>query len=197
MNELKKVSAHHSVESITDQWLIDRLFSHDLRVIEVKHTANTLMGVADDKRIQSYIAKSKNPNKRGSGGIQYLNPVRSGRDAGVFYAVLAHHVEKMLESFKAQIEPDSKLHKDHRLLLLAILNVWESFEHHDVVVRRKTRLIDLISVMRYKIMGDWELFNCKVCETPLPRYDSIACACPVCAAASIKKGLLRNEQSKA
>ena len=57
MNELKKVSGHHSVESITDQWLIDRLFSHDLRVIEVKHTANTLMGVADDKRIQSYIAK--------------------------------------------------------------------------------------------------------------------------------------------
>jgi hypothetical protein len=191
MNELKKVAGHHSFSSVTDQWLIDRLFSHDLRVIEVKHTANAFMGVADDKRLQSYIAKSKNPNKRGSGGIQYLNPVRAGRDSGVFFAVLTHHVDKMHAAFKAQIEPDSQLHKDHRLLLLAALNVWESFQHHDVVLRKKTRLIDLISVLRYRVMGDWELFSCKVCETPLPRYDNIACACPVCAAASVRKGLMR------
>lgn len=194
MNELKKVAGHHAESAITDQWLIDRLFSHDLRVIEVKHAANFFMGVADDKRIQSYIAKNKNPNKRGSGGIAYLNPVRSGRDAGIFYAVLAHHVEKMHASFMAQIDVGSGLRQNHRLLLLAILNVWESFQHHDIVVRRKTRLIDLISVMRYSVMGDWEVFNCKVCSTPLPRYDGVACACPVCAAASVKRGLMRQAE---
>lgn len=191
MNELKKVAGHHFFTQVTDQWLIDRLMAHDLRVIEVKHTANTFMGSADDKRLQSYIAKNKNPNKRGSGGIQYLNPVRAGRDAGVFFAVLAHHVDKMHAAFDAQVPADSELRKDHRLLLLATLNVWESFAQHEVVLRKKTRLMDLISVMRYKLMGDWDVFNCKVCSTPLPRYDNISCACPVCAAASVRKGLLR------
>ena len=191
MNELKKVAGHHAEAVITDQWLIDRLFSHDLRVIEVKNTANFFMGVADDKRMQSYIAKNKNPNKRGSGGIAYLNPVRSGRDAGIFYAVLAHHVEKMHASFKAQISADSGLHQQHRLLLLATLNVWESFQHHDIVARRKTRLIDLISVMRYRVMNDWEVVSCKVCNTPLPKYDNVACACPVCSAAAAKRSLMR------
>lgn len=195
MNELKKVAAHHAFASVTDQWLIDRLFSHDLRVIEVKHTANFFMGVADDRRIQSYISKNKNPNKRGSGGIAYLNPVRSGRDAGIFFAVLAHHVEKMHASFQAQVEAGSQLHDQHRLLLLAILNVWETFQNHDIVARRKTRLIDLISVMRYRVMGDWEVFSCKVCNTPLPRYDGIACACPVCAAASAKRSLMRQNNA--
>lgn len=191
MIELKKVAGHHALAQVTDQWLIDRLFSHDLRVIEVRHTANFFLEIAEDKRLQSYIAKNRNPNRRGSGGIAYLNPVRSGRDAGIFYAVLAHHVDKMHASFKAQVAVESGLNGGHRLLLLAILNVWESFQHHDVVMRRKTRLIDLVSVMRYRVMGDWDVFNCKVCNTPLPRYDQMSCACPVCSAAAAKRSLLR------
>ncbi|MCQ8897549.1 hypothetical protein NQT62_13995 [Limnobacter humi] len=196
MQEFASVANHFFCQKVTDQWIIDRLFSHDLRQVEVRQAVHTFLNGRDNKEIQQYINKFKNPNRKGSGGTYCQNPMRNNRDLALIYTVLCKQIVKLEACYRQQIQPESPLAQHQRLMLMATLRVWDSFKNQDLVTKKKIRLIDLVAVMSYYLHNDWQLAQCNYCNSIGSRMDGIQTPCTVCAVRQEKKASLRLAQAR-
>ncbi|MDX1668174.1 MAG: hypothetical protein R3194_02040 [Limnobacter sp.] len=196
MKEFDSVENHFFSQQVTDQWIIDRLFSYDLRMVEVKQAVHVFLNGRDDKDLQKYIRKFKNPNKKGSGGTYCQNPMRNNKELALLYTVLGNQVVQQEANYRAEKAEDAPLAQGQRLMLLATLSVWESYNEMEFIQRKKVRLIDLIAVMTYYLQGDWELSKCSICSSVGSKIDGISTPCPVCQVQQEKKAALRQQQAK-
>ena len=196
MKEFDSVSNHFFSQRVTDQWIIDRLFSYDLRQVEVRQAVSTFLNGRDNKEIQQYINKFKNPNRKGSGGTYCQNPMRNNKDLALIYTVLGKQVTQLEQCYRAQIDPDSPLAQANRLMLISTLSIWESQRSLDCVNKKKIRLIDLVAVMSYYLQGDWQLSTCHFCGSISSKIDDIQTPCMVCTAKQEKKAIERQAQAK-
>lgn len=193
MKEFDAIIGHHKGFHVVDQLLVDRLFALDLRLIEIKNIAMAFMDASKNKELMGYINKSKNPNKRGSGGTQTFNPVsNTSKETGLIYAALAKHVDALSNSFRQQITEENPLLMGHRLTLIAALEVWEDFKNCEFIEKKKIRMIDMLNVMVFRIRGDWQSLSCKICKSSYPVHNESPTACAVCASARNSKAPKRS-----
>ncbi|HEX4843649.1 MAG TPA: hypothetical protein VFV57_08250 [Limnobacter sp.] len=196
MREFANVANHFFCQRVTDQWIVDRLFAYDLRQVEVRQAVHVFMDMRDNKDIQQYINKFKNPNRKGSGGTYCQNPMRNNRDLAMIYTVLCRQVVNLERSYREQIGEQSPLAQHHRLMLIATLSIWETYKHLECVAKKKIRLIDMIAVMSYYLQNDWQLTVCHFCNSVSSKIDGIQTPCQVCTARQERKAMQRMAQVK-
>lgn len=196
MNQFSAVSSHFFCHQITDQWIVDRLFSYDMRQVEVKQAVNVFMAGRDNETLQKYVKKFKNPNRKGSGGTYCQNPMRNNKELAQIYTVLCHQVINLEKYYREIHEDGTPVKQAHRLLLIATLDTWETFKNLIFIQKKKIRLIDLIAVVTYYLQMDWEATLCTHCGSVASKIDGIMTPCLVCAANQQRKSAIRQQQAK-